>query len=111
MLPMADVRNGGARRYAFTRKGASWRSMLVSQPPPVRIARLGDFEKVRVRYPEENLEDDERTVVHCRIPARLLESVPKRMVLLKEVLKMGDFLDELWSIEFGTEYPVSDGVV
>jgi len=110
MLPMADVRNGGARHYAFTRKGASWRRMLVAQPPLVRIARLGDFERVRVREAEENMEDGKRTRVAGRIPGRFLEAVPKRMVLLKEGLKMGDFLDELWGIEFGREYPVSDGV-
>lgn len=43
-LLVADVRNGGGRHYAFTRRGASWRRMLISHPPPVRVARIGDIE-------------------------------------------------------------------
>ncbi|KAK7985848.1 hypothetical protein PG988_003470 [Apiospora saccharicola] len=33
-LPIADMKNGRQRHGAFVRAGASWRSMLVSQPPP-----------------------------------------------------------------------------
>lgn len=41
ILPMTDVRfDGGRRNLAFTRKGASWRRMLVCQPPAMRVARV-----------------------------------------------------------------------
>ena len=40
-LPMTDTRsNGGRRHLAFTRKGASWRRMLLCQPPVMRVARV-----------------------------------------------------------------------
>ncbi|KAK0638556.1 hypothetical protein B0T16DRAFT_462326 [Cercophora newfieldiana] len=41
----------------------------------------------------------------CRIPKRVLEEVPRRMVELKGGLRMGDLMDELWMVEFGREYP------
>lgn len=40
ILPMTDVRFDGRRNLSFTRKGASWRRMLLSQPPAVRVARV-----------------------------------------------------------------------
>lgn len=39
-LPLADMRQGRKRHQAFTRAGASWRSMLVSQPPPRELALI-----------------------------------------------------------------------
>ncbi|KAK7962927.1 uncharacterized protein PG986_003752 [Apiospora aurea] len=36
-LPIADTKNGRRRHNAFVRTGASWRSMLVSQPPPTEL--------------------------------------------------------------------------
>ncbi|KAK8104555.1 uncharacterized protein PG998_011588 [Apiospora kogelbergensis] len=40
-LAIADMKNGRKRHYAFTRAGASWRSMLVSQPPPKELLLVG----------------------------------------------------------------------
>ncbi|KAK3353755.1 hypothetical protein B0T25DRAFT_220624 [Lasiosphaeria hispida] len=39
-LAIADVRDGRRLHDALTTSGASWRRMLVSQPPPVRVARV-----------------------------------------------------------------------
>ncbi|KAK0719381.1 hypothetical protein B0H67DRAFT_642741 [Lasiosphaeris hirsuta] len=39
-LDFTNVSNGKRRHLAFVRAGASWRKMLVSQPPPVRVARI-----------------------------------------------------------------------
>jgi len=109
--PIADIRNGGARHYAFTRKGASWRRMLVSQPPPVRIARIGDFDRVRVRRERRGVGDAYGAVwgavvqAESRIPKQALQEVPTRMVELKGGLRMGNLVDELWESAFGREYP------
>ncbi|KAK1831545.1 hypothetical protein QBC39DRAFT_434056 [Podospora conica] len=40
MLPMTDIRYDGRRHLAFTRRGASWRRMLLCQPPAMRVARV-----------------------------------------------------------------------
>ncbi|KAK6859372.1 hypothetical protein PG995_003008 [Apiospora arundinis] len=40
-LPIADMKNGRKRHSAFIRTGASWRSMLVSQPPPKELVLIG----------------------------------------------------------------------
>ncbi|KAK8043301.1 hypothetical protein PG993_005731 [Apiospora rasikravindrae] len=41
-LPIADMKNGRKRHNAFIRAGASWRSMLVSQPPPRELFLVAD---------------------------------------------------------------------
>ncbi|KAK1759117.1 hypothetical protein QBC47DRAFT_371086 [Echria macrotheca] len=106
-LPIADVRNGGFRHYAFTRKGASWRQMLVSQPPPVRVARLGDMDWVDIQSDHVRWSTEEM-MLECRIPRRILQGVPKRMIKLEGGLRMGDLFDELWNIQFAREYALSE---
>ncbi|KAK4442026.1 hypothetical protein QBC34DRAFT_419354 [Podospora aff. communis PSN243] len=107
MLPIADIRNGGVKHYAFTRKGASWRRMLVAQPPPVRVARLGDFAKCEIFEGLAPLFGGSGDVVtlDARVPDRVLDKVEKRMVVLEGGLRMGDLLDEMWTVEFGRAYP------
>jgi hypothetical protein len=39
-LGMGDAKDHRRRHLAFTRKGASWRQMLISQPPPTRICHV-----------------------------------------------------------------------
>jgi hypothetical protein len=39
-LPVADMHDGRRRHRAFVRAGASWRDMLVAQPPPRRVGCL-----------------------------------------------------------------------
>ncbi|KAK4152589.1 hypothetical protein C8A00DRAFT_34678 [Chaetomidium leptoderma] len=46
-LPLTDMRYKRERHLAFVRRGASWRRMLVSQPPPVLVARVGSAEDRR----------------------------------------------------------------
>lgn len=41
-LPMTDMRDGRARHLAFTRRGASWRRMVVASPAPRRVGRAVD---------------------------------------------------------------------
>lgn len=38
---MIDMRCQGQRHGAYVRRGASWRRMLLSQPPVVKVARVG----------------------------------------------------------------------
>ncbi|KAK0614517.1 hypothetical protein B0T14DRAFT_557751 [Immersiella caudata] len=114
MLPIADVRNGGKRHYAFTRKGASWRRMLVAQPPPVRVARIGDFGKCEIWEGggdgEFGSASGEVRRLDARVPERVLKGVERRMVVLEGGLRMGDLLDELWTVEFGRGYPSWEAV-
>ncbi|KAG7284623.1 hypothetical protein NEMBOFW57_009228, partial [Staphylotrichum longicolle] len=37
--PILDARFGGGRRHAYARAGASWRRMLLADPPPRRVVR------------------------------------------------------------------------
>lgn len=37
--PILDARFGGGRRQAYARAGASWRRMLLADPPPRRVVR------------------------------------------------------------------------
>jgi hypothetical protein len=41
-LSLVDMRDKRAPNEAFVRRGASWRRMLVSQPPPVVVGRVGN---------------------------------------------------------------------
>ncbi|KAK8008088.1 hypothetical protein PG991_010639 [Apiospora marii] len=58
-LPIADMKNGRMRHSAFIRAGASWRSMLVSQPPPRELVLAADRR------------DPSRAVIRLRGPVRM----------------------------------------
>jgi hypothetical protein len=77
-LPIADASDGRRRHRAFARAGASWRRMLVSQPPP--------------------------RVVGCSLetPRWAYTAPPRRRVLeLPDGLRMGQLWDAAYSAIWG----------
>jgi len=66
---------------AFTRGAASWQRMLVSQPPPVRIARVHRHERAGN------------------------EKLLWKMVEVPGGLTMGDLFDEVWTINWTCSVP------
>lgn len=87
-MRMTDVGEHRWRHRAFTRAGASWRRMVLTQPPLRRIARAGMLtEEERGHGPLRDwYGPDERR---------------GRMVVFEEGLRMGPLLDEVWGITWG----------
>ncbi|KAK4442035.1 hypothetical protein QBC34DRAFT_419367 [Podospora aff. communis PSN243] len=73
ILPMLDTRFNGERNLAFIRTGASWRRMLVSQPPPVKVVRLDRFHAKEFEW---------------------------KVVEFKEGLRMGVLFDEVFAMNW-----------
>ena len=74
LLPMLDTRFRERRHRACARRCASWRRMLVSQPPPVTVARVGTMDE----SPEP----------------------PRRMAAIPGGLRMGALYDEVFAVNW-----------
>ena len=91
-LPMADTRDGRRRHYACVRAGASWRRMLLSQPPVVRVARLGGLSREEVgRRAGGDARND---------GSWSLGLWDGKMVEIEGGLRMGELYDEVYRINW-----------
>ncbi|KAL2127958.1 hypothetical protein VTI74DRAFT_9923 [Chaetomium olivicolor] len=104
-LPMGDMREGKRRHLAFVRKGASWQRMLVSQPAPVMVARVGSVLDVRGPPPPRP-----RRGLFRNFPPRRYAPRPPRdgwILMMEEGLRMEELFDAVTAIN--RVYMTSDG--
>ncbi|KAJ4301979.1 hypothetical protein N0V88_002110 [Collariella sp. IMI 366227] len=108
-MGITDTRGDGRRREAFMRKGASWRRMLVSQPPPVVVGRMGSALDGFVPQ-RPSLEDMRWLYLEPREEMQLKGPAKKREGFLVEVargLRMGELYDAVVDVNWGyyKEFP------